>query len=66
MVCNHAGFSDELYTEAGASVVTDRAGMLAAADIVLRVRKPAMEEVSGLKKGAIHVSYPIHITKQSW
>jgi NAD(P) transhydrogenase subunit alpha len=54
---NHAGFSDELYTEAGASVVTDRAGMLAAADIVLRVRKPAMEEVSGLRKGAIHVSY---------
>lgn len=53
----HAGFSDEQYTEAGASVVTDRAALLSSADIVLRVRKPAIEEVSGLKQGAIHVSY---------
>lgn len=52
-----AGFADELYTEAGATLASDRAAMLAKADIVLRVRKPAIEEVSGLKQGAIHVSY---------
>lgn len=53
----NAGFSDEQYTEAGATVVTDRAALLSSADIVLRVRKPEIEEVFGLKKGALHVSY---------
>ena len=52
-----AGFGDTEYTEAGATVSQDRAAMLASADIVLRVRKPAIEEVAGLKKGALHVSY---------
>ena len=54
---DHAGFSDNQYTEAGATVTTDRAALLANGDIVLRVRKPEIEEISGLKKGAIHVSY---------
>ena len=54
---NHAGFSDEQYKEAGATVVTDRAALLANGDIVLRVRKPAIADIGGLKKGAIHVSY---------
>jgi NAD(P) transhydrogenase subunit alpha len=53
----HAGFSDQLYQEAGATVVSDRAALLANGDFVLRVRKPAIEEISSLKKGAIHVSY---------
>jgi len=54
---DHAGFSDNQYTEAGAIVTTDRSALLANGDIVLRVRKPEIEEVSGLKKGAIHISY---------
>jgi len=54
---DHAGFSDAQYTEAGASVTTDRTALLANGDIVLRVRKPEIDEVSSLKKGAIHVSY---------
>lgn len=53
----HAGFSDQLYQEAGATVISDRAALLANGDIVLRVRKPAVDEISSLKKGAIHVSY---------
>jgi NAD(P) transhydrogenase subunit alpha len=53
----HAGFSDDQYKEAGATVASDRAAMLGKADIVLRVRKPAIDEVKGLKKGALHVSY---------
>ncbi|MFN3236806.1 MAG: Re/Si-specific NAD(P)(+) transhydrogenase subunit alpha [Pseudomonadales bacterium] len=53
----YAGFSDDQYKEAGATVASDRAAMLGKADIVLRVRKPAIDEVKGLKKGALHVSY---------
>ena len=52
-----SGFSDSEYTEVGAEVSSDRAAMLGAADIVLRIRKPALEEVSMLKSGCIHISY---------
>jgi len=51
------GITDEAYTAAGASVSGDRAGMLGNADLVLRLRKPAKEEISQLKRGAIHISY---------
>ena len=53
----HAGFADSLYEEAGAGITTDRGSLLKGADIVLRVRKPPVDEVSSLKQGAIHVSY---------
>ncbi|MEM7365969.1 MAG: Re/Si-specific NAD(P)(+) transhydrogenase subunit alpha [Pseudomonadota bacterium] len=53
----HAGFSDDTYSEAGATVSGDRAALLGDGDIVLRVRKPDTSEVSQLKQGAIHVSY---------
>lgn len=52
-----SGFSDKDYTEAGATISTDRAALLASGDIVLRVRKPVEDEIAGLKKGALHVSY---------
>lgn len=52
-----AGFSDQDYVDAGASVVTDRAAMLGSADIVLRIHKPELAEVSQLKQGSIHISY---------
>jgi NAD(P) transhydrogenase subunit alpha len=53
----HSGFSDSDYEEAGASISTDRQGLISSGDIVLRVRKPDLAEVSLLKKGAIQVSY---------
>lgn len=53
----HAGFSDADYVDAGATVSSDRNALLSSGDIVLRVRKPAIEEVATLKKGSIHVSY---------
>lgn len=53
----HSRFSDADYEEAGATVSNDRDGLLGSGDIVLRVRKPPVEEVSKLKKGAIHISY---------
>ncbi len=53
----HAGYADEEYSDAGATLSTDRNGMLSGADIILRVRKPDADEVGLIKSGAIHVSY---------
>ncbi|MDK1024191.1 MAG: Re/Si-specific NAD(P)(+) transhydrogenase subunit alpha [Gammaproteobacteria bacterium] len=52
-----SGFSNKEYEAAGAIVTGDRSKLLATGDIVLRVRKPTMEEVAQLKEGAIHISY---------
>jgi NAD(P) transhydrogenase subunit alpha len=49
-------FSDEDYTKAGASLEAKRSNLLQAADIVLRIRKPAMEEIALLKEESIYVS----------
>jgi NAD(P) transhydrogenase subunit alpha len=49
--------SDDRYREAGATISTSRAASLAAADIVLRLRKPPTEETGALKPGCIHISY---------
>ena len=50
-------FSDDQYREAGAEVVTDRTQDLGKADIILRVRRPPDDEISAMKKGAIHISF---------
>lgn len=52
-----SGYSDEDYTEAGAVISNNRSELIGAGDIILRVRKPAMEEVTLTRKGAIHISY---------
>ncbi len=49
--------TDDDFKSAGATISTDRATSLSNADMVLRLRKPAGEEISKLKKGSIHVSY---------
>lgn len=51
-----AGFSDEAYTKAGATVSADRHNLLASGDIVLGLRKPPVQEVQELKPGSIHAS----------
>lgn len=48
-----AGHRDEAYATAGATISTDRAAMLAAADIVLKIRKPSREEASEMRDGAV-------------
>jgi NAD(P) transhydrogenase subunit alpha len=48
--------ADEAYTDAGAKLLDDRITLLQHADMVLRIRKPAIEEVSQLKEGSIYVS----------
>ena len=54
---NESGYSNEDYTEAGATVSSDREAMLKSSDIILRVRKPDASEVNLLKSGAVHISY---------
>ena len=51
------GISDEEYKKAGASVESNRQSLLSSADIILRLRKPPMEEISLFKKGSIHISF---------
>jgi NAD(P) transhydrogenase subunit alpha len=50
-------YEDADYEKTGATVNSDRKGLLQSADIVLRLRKPPMEEVELMKKGCIHISY---------
>ena len=52
-----SGFIDSEYTEAGASVSDDRPEMFRSADLLLRLRKPELEEIGLMKRGAIHISY---------
>ncbi len=49
-------FSDEDYVKAGAALEADRSSLLQTADMVLRIRKPAMEEVDLLKEESTYVS----------
>ena len=52
-----AHYPDSAYREAGVTLVDDHPGTLAAADLVLRVRKPAAPEVTRMKRGAWHLSF---------
>lgn len=50
-------YADADYTKAGVSLTDDHAAALGAADIVLRVRKPPVEDVARMKRGALHLSF---------
>ena len=50
------GLSDADYQTAGAKI-SSRTDILAAADILLRVRKPPLDEISNLKSGSLHLSF---------
>ena len=47
---------DDEYTNAGASVTPDRNTLIQNADMVLRIRKPAAQEVELMKPGCIYIS----------
>jgi H+-translocating NAD(P) transhydrogenase subunit alpha len=47
-----SGFLDADYAAAGASVVPDAGAAVANADIILRVRRPSLAELAGVKAGA--------------
>ena len=48
---------DESYRQAGATISVDRLSSLSEADIVCRINKPKLEEISSLKRNSIHVSF---------
>ena len=50
------GWADGEYEAAGAKTSSDRMQSLSSADLVLRLRKPPLEEIEHLKSGSIHVS----------
>ena len=52
-----AHHTDEAYTDAGAEVIHDRETALSEAELVLRLRKPSLEEVQKARAGSIHVSF---------
>ncbi len=52
-----AGFSDESYSAVGASIVMDRKTLLSHADLIIKIQKPTMEDIMGLKKACIHISF---------
>ena len=52
-----AGYLDADYAAAGAEMQPDAAQLLKAADVVLRVRKPAAEDAALLQSGAVQVSF---------
>jgi NAD(P) transhydrogenase subunit alpha len=52
-----SGFADSEYEDAGASVSSDRNALLSSADVLLRLRKPSLEEIALMKRGCIHISY---------
>jgi len=50
-------YEDLEYEKAGAKTISSREELLKSADIVLRLRKPPIEEIELMKKGCLHVSY---------
>jgi NAD(P) transhydrogenase subunit alpha len=52
-----SGFSDDLFTEAGATISSDRSDLFTSADVLLRLRKPTLDEIVLMKSGCIHISY---------
>jgi NAD(P) transhydrogenase subunit alpha len=51
-----AGFPDEQYAERGVELA-ERSGLLADAEAVVRVRKPAADEVSALPRGSVVIGF---------
>ena len=56
-VGDRSGYPDATFTDVGVKVESDRAALLAKADLVLRVRKPDADDVASLKSGALHISF---------
>ena len=50
-------FSDEAYTAAGAQLVSDAKKLYSEADVILKVNAPSPDEIAGMKKGAILLSF---------
>jgi len=49
--------ANDLYSEIGAEIVADKDSFLSSSDIVCRINKPKIEEISILKEGSLHISF---------
>ena len=52
-----AGFSDALYAKAGVEVLPDAAAVMAAADVLVKVRGPEVAEAGALREGQTLISF---------
>jgi NAD(P) transhydrogenase subunit alpha len=52
-----AGASDTDYEAAGANVSSDRASLIAAADVLAAVNRPSLEDIRNLKQGAVVLGF---------
>ncbi len=52
-----AGFSDAVYAAAGVTVLPDAKAVLAAADVIVKVRGPEMAEAKALRRGQTLISF---------
>ncbi|MEH6635255.1 MAG: Re/Si-specific NAD(P)(+) transhydrogenase subunit alpha [Halioglobus sp.] len=52
-----SGFTDSEYADVGASISQDRNALFSSADLLLRLRKPELDEVKLMQRGCIHISY---------
>ena len=52
-----ASYADGDYAKAGATIVTDRAALWAAADVLLKVQPPSADEADQLQAGATLISF---------
>ena len=50
-------FTDAEYSDAGATLSSDREALFSSADMLLRLRKPELDEIRLMKSGCIHISY---------
>ncbi len=48
---------EDQYLKSGAEIADNHNSILADSDIILRIRKPGLSEISLLKKGSIHISF---------
>ena len=53
----NSGFSDALYSSAGAEVLKTAKDVLAAADVIVKVRGPEMAEAKALREGQTMISF---------
>lgn len=50
-------FSDEQFTNAGATIIADAQSIYTTADIILKVNAPLPAEIASMKKGAVLISF---------
>jgi NAD(P) transhydrogenase subunit alpha len=53
---DNAGFTDDLFTSAGAEISKDSNSLYSSSDIILKVQKPAPAELKAMKKGTYLIS----------